>query len=170
MNNVPDAPPPWSQPLPPQPLAARWPTAIGLASLIIGIGSIVGAAIQAISLGFLYYQRMSSSSGLRGYMIGQSVTAVATLICGVLLVIAAILLLRRRPITRAMHYAYAIVSLASALLIIASDLMFGASSLSSSLFGITRLLQAYPIFCLIWFSRADVRFDIQEMGEPPTET
>ena len=173
MNNVPSAPPPWPQQPSPQPLAARWPTAIGLVSLIIGIGYLVGTLVQVISLGFFFYtQRMSSFSAMRWYTFGQSAMVVSSIISGVLLVIAAALLLRRKPKARAMHYAYAIVSLSLALVTLAVEVVipFVGGSFLSLATGMARLLQAYPIFCLIWFSRADVRFDIREMAEPPAET
>ena len=170
MDNVPAAPPPFPQQLAQFPLAAKWPMAIGLVSLILGIGYLGGAMGQAISLGFTLPQ-------IHGNMSIIFLNGLPTVINGVLLLIAAILLLRRKPLARAMHYAYAVVALSLGLLSLATaaiqiSTVFPPSELPAAYIvpGLSRLIEAYPIFCLIWFSRADVRLDIHEMAEPPMET
>jgi len=49
-------------------------------------------------------------------------------------------------------------------------MMFQRYGAAHIITGITLLLNPYPVFCLIWFSRADVLLDIQEMEERYSET
>jgi hypothetical protein len=173
VDNVPVAPPPFFQPLAAVPLAAKWPTAIGLVSLIVGIGYFAGIMTGSLSL-YNLYDRVANdpSSYLRGYFVSSTASMTSSFISAVLLLIAGILLLRRSPLARAFHYVYAITSLLAGLAIIGIEvfLTMHGSSVGSMVSGVSRLTQAYPIFCLIWFSRADVRFDFQQMSGRDFET
>jgi hypothetical protein len=159
---------------PPLPLTAKWPAAIGLLSLIVGIAHVViGGVVQALYLGYVRYQYGSSySTSLRGNTVNICASMTSYIISGVILLIAGILLLRRRPMTRAFHCTYAVVSLFTALVVIGIEvvMMFQRYGAAHIITGITLLLNPYPVFCLIWFSRADVLLDIQEMEERYSET
>jgi len=102
-------------------------------------------------------------------------------LCGtVLLLIAGIHLIRRRPSARTLHVAYAVCAAAAATAMLAMQLALANSmrwpGVFSPMAGIWRaqmigmgivnlvLQLAYPVFLLVWFSRSKIRQEVRGWG------
>ncbi len=172
MPSTPQPPQQAPDPQPSQPpKRSAWPTVIGVISIVLAA---LGIVCTPVSLG-MQSVNPAQKQMLRHFpdwwptwILASSVLGVGF---GVLLLIAGILLLKRRPAGRTLHLLYAIASIvmgavggvltALALGEALGDLPGPArAGAIGGLAGGTCGGAAYPIFLLVWFFRGKVRADV----------
>lgn len=109
--------------------------------------------------------------------LGACLVADGGLVFSVVHLIAGIQLVRRKPITAILYLVYAIGSLAVTALVCPLSAWYFSTVSTKELAGwysgwYTGLLigTAYPIFCIAWFSRQEIRRQIEAWGTPGSES
>jgi len=178
MSQTPYSPPP-PEPVPPvqtqgyipQPKRSAWPTVIGIISTIFAA---MGLICTPISLAINAFNPATQKvhefmpEWYRTWELGSGLVGVAF---AVLLLIAGISLMKRRPIGRSLHLIYAIIGTVMTVInAVAIVLLIGETSdmpdpmrygmIGGGAGGVCLGL-AYPIFLLIWFLRGPVAKEVK---------
>ena len=143
--------------------APTWTSAIGLVSLLVAIVTMLNSGIMVLAT--LATFRVSLPDYLLTEFMLRGVVAVGTVAMSALLLFGAILLMQRKPAAILLHQLYAFGTLGLQLL----AFLLGVFALAaeyplpwqSSMWRLTALAAPYPIFCLLWFFRRNVRIDLQ---------
>jgi hypothetical protein len=171
----PPTPPPPPPPPPPYPQRpSSWPKVIGIISIVLaGLGLIctpIGLATRQAA-GPAGAEAMAGAPAW--YATYQVVSALAGIVVAALLLVAGILLCKRRPAGRTMHIAYAILNIVVAVgnviaaVTAASNIDTGPNEaalfvpvlIGGMVVGLVIGL-AYPVFLLVWFTRTKVRDEV----------
>jgi len=150
-----------------------WPVAIGVISIVLAGMSLLFTPLGLISMAFTSSaMRSAGPPGMVPMAVNvlpmQIVMALVGIAKGVVLLIAGIQLVRRRPSAAALHLVYAVagvtvavittVILMHSMLVLARAPMFAVMAA-----GLGPLMQlAYPLFVLIWFCRRSIRRQIAD--------
>ncbi|MCE5276458.1 MAG: hypothetical protein ABFD92_19415 [Planctomycetaceae bacterium] len=175
-DQVPSLPPPIYQQYPaPLPEGrAVWPTVVGIISTILAslgvLGGIGGSLAERFTAGL---DRGPSIYDYAADWYGAFLTiiAVASLVLAVGLLIGGISLLKRRPVARVLHLAYAILEIAITAVSAAGQIAaldFAAMPAPLRIgtiigFASMPLGIAYPVFLIIWFNRRKIKEDVEAM-------
>jgi hypothetical protein len=170
-------PPPPAPPPPPPPYPQRppsWPKVIGIISIVFaGLGLIC----TPIGLATREAAGPAGAEAMEGappwYATYQTASALAGIVVAAILLVAGILLCKRRPAGRTMHITYAILNIVVAVgnVIAAASAVgqmdsgpagaapFKGVFIGGIVIGLVIGL-AYPIFILVWFTRPKVRDEV----------
>jgi hypothetical protein len=165
---------------PPMVRTARpaWVSAIGLLSILMAAQSFLSWA-RRMQIMSEFLQGAPSLSALSPW---NYVFTFGELVHSVLLLIGGVLLLKLKPAARGVLLAYAILYIGSVLLsfaslcisafLVSSDATSrGSSALQQGIYGallrLPSLVDAYPIFCLIWFFRRGVAQEMRSWTSAP---
>lgn len=185
MSQVPPPVPPDAAPTEPLPYAysvvpSKWPTAVGVISIIYAGLILLSTSINTVQQ---FWQAASNRDMMAAlpswYGAYQAATTILRMALGVLLLVGGILLLRRRPASRGLHLAWAWGAAALTVLGFAIALWMmpvverevqramppGAGPMATGavwigVIGGFVIGLVYPIFVLAWFHRGRIRQEV----------
>ncbi|MCE5326754.1 MAG: hypothetical protein LLG01_10085 [Planctomycetaceae bacterium] len=174
--NVPNVPPPMYQQYawPTAPARPVWPIVIGIISTILGSLSVLGGLGGVLTAGAI--AKFGTAPNLYDYAADwyrpfMTILGVIGLGASACLLIGGIRLLKRRPVARMLHLVYALAAIVVASVNLCGQVAaLDFSSMPAPLrfgtiigFAAMPLSVAYPIFLIVWFSRAKIRSHVTAM-------
>jgi len=169
----------WQQVPPPMPRRSSWPTVIGVISI-----SLASLGLICIPISVAGTALSPSSPQIDEFMpawfsVYQMTSYAISMGMSVLLLVAGILLLKRRPAGRTLHLVHAMISMVMAVfgavitVMIVSRMAEGAPAPMRAAFiggaiGGTVFGMAYPIFLLVWFFRRKIVDEVYTWTAVPT--
>ncbi|MGB2819381.1 MAG: hypothetical protein WBF17_00265 [Phycisphaerae bacterium] len=167
----PQPPYPQAQAYYPPPKRSVWPTVIGIISIILAALGLICTPLMTIMNTFNPASQQVYEYLPDWYRTWEVVSAFGGIIWGVLLLIAGIGLLKRRPVARTLHLVYAVSSMVVAVIngfVLVSVLSDTGGmpapvrvGMIGGAVGGTCGALIYPVFLLIWFLRASIAAEVR---------